>query len=82
VLTGRRRALGELAEQSIRKAGRDVGYFEADFSKMDSVRNAVRFTLDTYGRIDILVNNAVSWGTARDMPATKLKEEDWITRWR
>ncbi len=77
VLTGRRHVLGELAEQSIRKAGRDVSYFEADFSKMESVRNAVRFTLDTYGRIDILVNNAVSWGTARGMPATQLKEEDW-----
>jgi 3-oxoacyl-[acyl-carrier protein] reductase len=77
VLAGRRRALGERAEQSIRKAGGDARYFESDFSRMESVRNTVRFTLDTYGRIDILVNNTVSWATARDMPVTRLKEEDW-----
>jgi NAD(P)-dependent dehydrogenase (short-subunit alcohol dehydrogenase family) len=77
VLTGRRRALGEQAERSIRKAGGQANYFAADFSNAQGVRNVVRFTLDTYGRIDVLVNNTVSWATARDMPITRLKEEDW-----
>jgi NAD(P)-dependent dehydrogenase (short-subunit alcohol dehydrogenase family) len=61
----------------IRTTGGDASYFEADFSGMEAVRNAVCFTLDTYGRIDVLVNNTVSWATARDMPVTRLKEEDW-----
>ncbi len=77
VLTGRRRTRGEQAERSIRKAEGEASYFEADFSNPEEVRRVVRFTLNTYGRIDILVNNAVSWATARDMPVTRLTEEDW-----
>lgn len=77
VLTGRRRALGEQAETFIRSAGREASYFEADCSQMETVRSVVRFTLKNYGRIDVLVNNAVSWTTARDTPVTCLKEEDW-----
>jgi NAD(P)-dependent dehydrogenase (short-subunit alcohol dehydrogenase family) len=77
VLSGRRRSLGEQAAQQIRNAGGEANYFEADFSKMEAVRDTVRFTLDRYGRLDILVNNTVSWKTARDMPITRLNEEDW-----
>jgi NAD(P)-dependent dehydrogenase (short-subunit alcohol dehydrogenase family) len=77
VLSGRRRPLGEQAVQQIRNAGGEANYFEADFSKMEAVRHTVRFTLDRYGRLDILVNNTVSWKTARDMPITRLNEEDW-----
>ncbi|MGA8212741.1 MAG: SDR family oxidoreductase [Candidatus Sulfotelmatobacter sp.] len=77
VLTGRRRNLGEEAVRGIQSAGGEAGYFEADFSEMEAVRRAVRFTLDSYGRIDILVNNTVSWATAREMPITRIREEDW-----
>jgi NAD(P)-dependent dehydrogenase (short-subunit alcohol dehydrogenase family) len=46
----------------------------------DDVREMVRFTVDTYGGLDILVNNAQSWGT-RERPAglpvpTPLEEFD------
>jgi NAD(P)-dependent dehydrogenase (short-subunit alcohol dehydrogenase family) len=77
ILTGRRTARGEEAERSIRKTGGEASYFEADFSDPEAVRGVVRFTLETHGRIDVLVNNTVSWATARDMPVTRLKEEDW-----
>jgi glucose 1-dehydrogenase len=77
ILSGRRRTLGEQAVQQIRNAGGEVDYFEADFSKMGAVRDTVRFTLERYGRLDILVNNTVSWKTARDVPITRLEEEDW-----
>jgi NAD(P)-dependent dehydrogenase (short-subunit alcohol dehydrogenase family) len=77
ILSGRRRPLGEQAVQQIRDAGGEASYFATDFSRMEAVRQAVRFTLDRYGRLDILVNNTVSWNTARDMPVTLLKEEDW-----
>jgi NAD(P)-dependent dehydrogenase (short-subunit alcohol dehydrogenase family) len=77
VLTGRRRTLGEDAVRGIQSKGGVASYFEADFSDMDAVRNAVRFTFNTYGRIDILVNNTISWATARKMPVTNLREGDW-----
>jgi NAD(P)-dependent dehydrogenase (short-subunit alcohol dehydrogenase family) len=77
VLTGRRRKLGEEGVRAIQRTGGDASYFEADFSDMAAVRGAVRFTLDSYGRIDILVNNTVSWATAREMPVTRIREEDW-----
>jgi len=77
VLTGRRRKLGEEAVRAIENMGGEASYFEADFSEMAGVRDAVRFTLNRYGRIDILVNNTVSWATAREMPVTRLREEDW-----
>jgi NAD(P)-dependent dehydrogenase (short-subunit alcohol dehydrogenase family) len=77
VVTGRRRKLGEEAVRAIQNTGGEASYFEADFSEMAGVRGAVRFTLDRYGRIDILVNNTVSWATAREMPVTRLREEDW-----
>ena len=77
VITGRRRRLGTDAAEAIRKTGGEASYFQADFAEMDSVRSTVRFTLNTYGRVDILINNTVSWATARDMPVTHLAEKDW-----
>jgi len=77
VLTGRRRELGEEAVRTIRLAGGEASYFQADFVDTQAVRDTVRFTLDTYGRIDILMNNAVSWAAAQGKSVTDLQEEDW-----
>ncbi len=77
VMTGRRRELGESAVLAIRHAGGEANYYQADFADMQAVRSAVHFTLNTYGRIDILMNNAVAWATAQGMPVTELKEQDW-----
>ncbi|MSO23496.1 MAG: SDR family oxidoreductase [Acidobacteria bacterium] len=77
VLTGRKRELGEEAVRTIRHAGGEASYFQADFADAQAVRDTVRYTLDSYGRIDILMNNAVSWAEAQEKSVTDLREEDW-----
>ena len=77
VLTGRRRELGEEAVRTILDAGGEASYYQADFAEMQAVRDTVRFTLDSYGRLDVLMNNAVSWATAQAASVTELREEDW-----
>jgi 3-oxoacyl-[acyl-carrier protein] reductase len=79
VVTGRRREQGEDVARAIRDAGGDARYFQADFESSDAVRSTVRFALATYGRIDILVNNAmgraVPWGEGKTVVETT--ESDW-----
>jgi NAD(P)-dependent dehydrogenase (short-subunit alcohol dehydrogenase family) len=48
---------------ALRDAGHDAASVAGDFSGVEACRAAVRFTVDTYGRIDVLVNNAAT--TAR-----------------
>src|SRR5437879_201371 len=79
VVTGRRREHGEGVLRAIRDAGGDASYVQADFEASDAVRATVRFTLETYGRIDVLINNArgraVPWGEGKTVVETT--EDDW-----
>ena len=45
-----------------------------DLSKSDTAKNLVGETLERFGRIDILINNA---GTIRRAPATDHSDDDW-----
>jgi len=49
---------GELSCQAIQAAGGEASYFHCDVSKKLDVRNMVTGAVDTYGPIDVLVNNA------------------------
>lgn len=51
-----------------------VEIFKADVSKREEVKKLVKFTLDTFGRIDILINNA---GIAEYKLFTEETDEDW-----
>ena len=66
-----------LLEQSageIRAAGRRAEIFQVDVTKGDDVNSAVEKTLDKFGRIDILINNA---GITRDGLLLRMSEQDW-----
>ena len=69
VVTGRRRELGEELVGEIESAGGIATYRQADLSQGQNTRDLVRFTVDTYDRIDVLVNNAMShavpWGAGQ-----------------
>jgi NAD(P)-dependent dehydrogenase (short-subunit alcohol dehydrogenase family) len=69
--------MGEEGVRQIRGAGGDASFFQADFSEAQAVRDTVRFTVATYGRIDILMNNAISWNSAQATSVTELREQDW-----
>ena len=79
VLVGRRRYLGEEAAAEIRAAGGEAAYFQADFETSGPVRDTIRFALDTYGRIDVVMNNAMShvipWGDGKS--AVEMTEDEW-----
>ena len=54
--------------------GRKALSIAADVGDLDAIDDAVRRTVDGFGRIDILVNNA---GVTRRAPIMELTEADW-----
>lgn len=51
------------AVEEIKAAGGDAVAYKADVSDLDQVKEMFKFVSDTYGRVDVLVNNA---GIVRD----------------
>ncbi|MDL2261494.1 SDR family oxidoreductase [Methanimicrococcus sp. OttesenSCG-928-J09] len=58
VFTGRRKEQGEQIEAEIRNAGYEASFFQADSTNEEDLKKLVAFTLDKYGSIDVLCNNA------------------------
>jgi 3-oxoacyl-[acyl-carrier protein] reductase len=79
VVTGRRRELGEAVVAGIASSGGRASYVQADLESSQGARATVRDTLRTYGRIDVLVNNAmgrtVPWGEGKTVVETT--EDEW-----
>lgn len=66
---------GEETANAIKKAGGEAFFFQTDVSKAIEVENMVRQAVDTYGRLDIAVNNA---GIASPQALlAELEEEDF-----
>ena len=57
------------------KQGRRVAVCQADVAKEKDVQSAVRKALDTFGTIDILINNAGIIGPT--VPVTEFPQADW-----
>jgi len=74
VINGRRRELGEKVVDHIEKNGGTARYFYADVTHSDEVRDLVRFAIEEFGRLDILMNNAWSGASESVMDMT---EEGW-----
>ncbi len=76
VISGRN---GERAQQvaaAIQEAGGEAIAVQADVSHMADAQRLVKETLDRWGRIDILINNA---GITRDNLLLRMSEEEWDT---
>lgn len=73
-LVARGKARLEEAQQKLDPEGGKVLAVEGDVSKAAAVKNLVRETVEQYGRVDVLVNNAgiMKWG-----PIQRFKEADW-----
>lgn len=63
----------ETAEK-IQALGRRFSVVQADLSSLDPVEEIINHTVETFGRIDVLVNNA---GTIRRQDAISFSEKDW-----
>lgn len=62
------------AVQEIRKKGGKAEPFAVDVRKWEPVQKMVDHAVKTFGRIDILINNA---GVLRDNKIENISEEDW-----
>jgi NAD(P)-dependent dehydrogenase (short-subunit alcohol dehydrogenase family) len=58
VVHGRRETEAATIAQGLRAAGHDAASVAADLADVEACRHAVRFTIEHYGGIDVLVNNA------------------------
>ena len=70
---------GEKVAAEIRKNGGDCFYAHLDISNADDWDNVVSKTISEYGRIDVLLNNATSFGPSNNPIGTNqdLSEKDW-----
>jgi len=71
------RTRGETAVEAIRKLGGEAMFVETDVSSESQVKGMVQMTLSSFGRVDILVNNAavlMSYGQVR---AHEMSNEEW-----
>lgn len=58
VLAARNEEKLKAAVEKIKAAGGDAAYIVTDVSKREDVFSMISFAMDTYGRVDVLVNNA------------------------
>ena len=66
--------LGAETAATFNDEGIEAAFVETDVAVSDSIRHAIDSTVDRFGRIDILVNNAY-WSKMGSV--TDLTEEDW-----
>lgn len=61
-------------QTQLEKQGKQIQIFKADVSKREQVKQLVSFTLKTFGKIDILINNA---GISQTKLFTDITDNDW-----
>lgn len=66
---------GRAQVEKIKSEGGEAAFVKTDVSKAEDVRQMVKFTVDTYGRLDIALNNAAI--TPDDKPIADLDEAYW-----
>lgn len=76
VVNGRRRELGDKVVEEIRSKGGEAAYFYADIQHEAEISNLIAFGAETFGGIDILMNNAYS-GTMKSLE--NMTAEEWDT---
>lgn len=64
----------DAVKMRLEKAGTDVLTFQGDAADMSSAEEAVNGVVETWGSIDVLVNNA---GITKDGLMLRMREEDW-----
>jgi len=60
--------------QILKKEDPEIDIFKADVSKREEVKQMINYTLNKYGKIDILINNA---GISENKLFTDVTDEDW-----
>ena len=83
VLAARREELLREITQEIRESGGEASYIKTDVRVKDQVNAMAKFAVDTYGRIDVLVNAACLLQRTRNchgsMGAKHCYRDQWYT---
>ncbi len=74
VISGRSMESLKPVQNEIEAGGTKVLAVAADVAKVEDATNLIKQTIETFGKIDVLVNNA---GITRDNLLLRLSEEDW-----
>ena len=61
-------------QQELEKQNIKIDIYKADGSKREEVANLVKYTIQKYGKIDVLINNA---GISQIKEFTQITDEDW-----
>jgi len=65
---------GEEAVEQIRGRGGSAAYCQADVRRKEELHGLIQFAVDTFGRLDILMNNAAG---GRSAAVVEQEPEDW-----
>ena len=76
VICGRRQEKGQAVVDDIEKAGGEAWYHFTDLTDMSSIEALISDTVEKYGKLDILVNNAANVGL-KDGKVDELTLEMW-----
>lgn len=60
--------------QSLLKENENIDIYKADVSKREEVKHMIEYTINKYGKIDVLINNA---GISENKLFTDVTDEDW-----
>jgi 2-dehydro-3-deoxy-D-gluconate 5-dehydrogenase len=74
VIAGRDKAKAQSALSELRSSGTQADFIDLDVLKESSCHQAVQQTVERFGRLDILINNA---GTTVRKPPEDLSVQDW-----
>ena len=74
VLSDIRDELGERAVKIMRDEGKDARYFHLDVTQEAEWKRAIAYTVEEFGKLDILLNNA---GVGHPMKVEDMPEEIW-----
>lgn len=75
VVVGTKEELGVACVDEIKAVGGEAIFCKTDVTSDESLENLVKTTMDTYGRIDVLVNNAGVGGTTANM--NQITMDEW-----
>ncbi|CCW34075.1 3-oxoacyl-(acyl-carrier-protein) reductase [Chthonomonas calidirosea] len=70
----RNAASAEETARVLLESGKEAFAFQADVADASQVEKLVQSTIERFGRVDILINNA---GVTRDKLVMRMSEEDW-----
>src|SRR5438093_6618484 len=77
VVTGRDAARGAAVVDTVTAAGGDARFVVADLSDRQACDGLVAATIEHFGGLTVLVNNAVATTLGRDAPVAELDDAYW-----